>query len=313
MKIACIALMDNGNFMRHAARGLRDYCGLDAVAYVANPDTYVNIPDETVEPWQPRSGYPDADFYLLNDHTYFYHYRHFRKFPRLVKCNGTFARDQGGWFMWDHIKHDTTYISSPCDWTLAAALPFSIQTIGPLYDHRLIPPPTRPQDKITICHAPTTKHKGTDAILKHLHPYRKDNTIEIDIITRTPWQQAIIRKANAHIFIDQYTKGQPNHQGRARGAFGINTIEALELNSIVLNNPLHPYVHHHLNPIPMLEFPQDLETAIYTAQTYYTQGESVLQAFNNSNNYQSWARRHFDISQKSYELRDWIEWVINHD
>ena len=135
-------MMDNGNWMKHAATGLRDYCHMNATAYVQNPPTYVTIPDPDVERWNGQD-IPDGDFYLLNDHTYFYHYRKLKDKPRLVKCNGTFARDQGGWFMWDYIKHGTLYLSSPCDISLAAALPFSIQTIGPLYDHQH-----------TCCHTP---------------------------------------------------------------------------------------------------------------------------------------------------------------
>jgi hypothetical protein len=296
MKILCVAMMDNGNFMKHAATGLRDYCRVDATAYVQNPPTYVSIPDETVERWNGHpDSIPDADAYLLNDHTYFHHYRFFKDKPRLVKCNGTFARDQGGWFMWDYIKHGTPYLSSPCDYSLASALPFSIQTLPPLIDMRLLPPSNFPEDSIRVGHAPTTDHKGTT-----LHKHRRNNTIDIDIITGTPWQDAILRKSKCHIFIDQYTVDEPDVAKRARGAFGINAIEALAMGSLVLNNPLHPYVHGHYHAIPLLTFPDDLTLAL-TADFQQIHNTPQIEP--------QWAKRHFDLSTQAPKLKELIEWM----
>jgi hypothetical protein len=289
-------MMDNGNFMKHAATGLRDYCNLDATAYVQNPPTYVNIPDETVERWNghPES-LPDADAYILNDHTYFHHYRFFKDKPRLVKCNGTFARDQGGWFMWDYIKHNTLYLSSPCDYSLASALPFSIQTLPPLIDMRLLPPPSFDAEKILVGHAPTNPSKGTKHILKLLHKHRRNNTIDIDIITATPWTEAILRKSKCHIFIDQYTVDEPDVAHAARGAFGVNAIEALAMGSVVLNNPLHPYVLGHFDP-PMYPL-SELDYHLNRIDPATLSHEGAIH----------WAKRHFDLSSQAPKLKTWLD------
>jgi hypothetical protein len=298
--------MDNGNFCRHAARGLRDYCGVDATAYAANPDTYVNIPDPTVERWNPHTGdYPDADFYLLNDHTYFYHYRYFKDHPRLVKCNGTFARDQGGWFQWDYVKHNTHYLSSPCDYTLARALPFTIQSIPPLIDARLFPSPNRPTDTIRVGHAPTNPYKGTKTILAALHPYRQAGTITIDLIQHAPWTECMDRKAQCHLFIDQAPPDAP-HPGVARGAFGINAIESLALGSIVLNEPLHPYVEQHIPYIQayISRFPEQLAFLIKGAHRYVAEEHTQRSKY---------AQQHFDLSTQAPKLHDWIRVILNDD
>ena len=307
MKIACIGMMDNGNFLRHAARGLRDYCGCTAMAWIQNPDTYVNIPDDTVIRWHPHgqqgrdiNEYPDADFYLLNDHTYFHHYRFFKDKPRLVKCNGTFARDQGGWFQWDYVKHNTHYLSSPCDYTLARALPFTIQSIPPLIDVRLFPAPNF-GETIRVGHAPTNPYKGTKAILEALHPYKRKGMIEVDLITQTPWTDAIQRKAQCHIFIDQAPPDVP-HPGVSRGAFGINAVEALALGSLVLNEPLHPYVlHHYDGGIPLFQFPESLSYLLTSLQDPTHTIEPAP----------DWARDHFDISTQVPRIKDWIDYLCS--
>lgn len=292
--------MDNGNFMKHAAVGLRDYCNVDATAYIANPPTYVNIPDKTIKKLRPPD-FPDADVYLLNDHTYFYHYRHFKDKPRIVKCNGTFARDMGDWFMGDYLRHGTLLLSSPCDYSLASALPFSIQTIGPLYDHRLLPEPAFSKDKIMVGHAPTNPHKGTQHILNALHKYRKNGTIDIDIITDTPWTEAIQRKAHCHIFIDQYTVQEADTPGTARGAFGINAIESLDLGSLVMTNPLHPYVIQHLPRHPLYTFPEHLTQALTSIGEYTARPET--------HSTPEWTRYYFDLYYQAPRLLAWIKYV----
>jgi hypothetical protein len=285
-------MMDNGNFMKHAATGLRDYCHVKATAYVQNPPTYVNIPDTTVERWNgDPTTLPDADCYLLNDHTYFHHYEHFKEKPRLVKCNGTFARSMGGWFMWDYTKHGTLYLSSPCDYTLASALPFSIQTLPPLIDIRLLPEPAFSPDTILVGHAPTNDTKGTKEILAALHPYRKRGDITIDMITETPWTEAILRKARCHIFIDQVNDW---------GAFGINAVESLALGSLVLNSPLHGYTQHHFRKTLLHVFPDDLDNLLSTPLN-----DLLVPNHYNTDT----ARQFFDLSTQAPKLVAWVRYV----
>lgn len=296
MKIAFISIMDNGNWCRHMARGLRDYCTLDAISYALDEDTYLNIPDQTVKPlYSQYSGeLPDADIYVTNDHTYFQLTDKFPK-PCIIKCNGTFARKYGPWFEADRIKHGNLYITSNTDYTLASALGFSVQTIGPVYDHRLLPKPAFDPDTIIVGHAPTGPSKGTEAIAKVLAPYRKNKQIEIDFITKVPWQECIERKSRCHIFIDQVNEW---------GAFGINAIESLALGSSVLNSPLHPYVHQHwhgftnASRIPILEFPTHLKHAL---KTHF---QPQTREFNTG-----WAQAHFDLWYQAPKLKDWITWL----
>jgi hypothetical protein len=301
MKIACLALLDNGNFMRHLARGLRDYCHIDATAYHGSPDTYLHIPDPTVKPWPDyATRIPDADAYVLNDHTYLQLCQQFKDKPRMVRCSGTFTRDVGGWMQWDYVKHGTLYVSTPCDYTVASALPFSIQTLTPLIDHRLLPPSNFPDDHIIVGHAPTNPFKGTRAILQALHPYRKAGTITIDVIEDTPWQDAIKRKARCALFIDQVTDQEPDHPGTARGAFGVNALESLALGSQVLANPLHPYTMQHYPDCPIHPFPNDFERCLKWVQDppeWHTHGAA-------------WAIWNFDIQIQAPKWHQWLTWLL---
>ena len=297
MKVAFLSIMDNGNWCRHMARGLRDYCGIDAVSYALQEDTYLNIPDDTVESlWKCYEGtLPDADFYITNDHTYFQLTDKFPK-PTIIKCNGTFARKYGAWFEADRLRNGNLYITSNTDYTLARALGFSVQTIGPVYDHRLLPKPDFSTDRIWIGHAPTGPTKGTQDIAKHLQKYRRDGTVHIDFITNTPWKECIKRKSRCHIFIDQVNDW---------GAFGINAIESLALGSMVLNSPLHPYVRQHITHNPLFIFPEQLPTALSIPnQRTPTEYQVQEQA-------QHWAKQYFDISTQAPKLKDWITWLQN--
>ena len=300
MKVACLALLDNGNFMRHAARGLRDYCQVDATAFHGSPDHYLHIPDDTVQPFDAFNT-DDYDVFLLNDHTYYAYHHVFQDQPRLVKCNGTWAKAHRAWLTHDYTRHDTLYLSSPLDVTVARALPFSIQTLPPLIDTRLLPPPRFPDDTITVGHAPTSKRKGTPYILDQLYPYTRTHTIDVDVITDTPWTDAIQRKAQCHIFIDQATQHDPDPTVAARGAIGVNALESLALGSLVLANPLHPYVHHHFPDITeyIERFPHRLEWAINWAGTHPFTDTATR-----------WAEDHFDIKTQAPRLHDWLQEVI---
>jgi hypothetical protein len=149
-----------------------------------------------------------------------------------------------------------------------------------------------------VGHAPTTIHKGTKAILTELYPYQQAGTITVDIITDVPWHQCQERKAQCHIFIDQYTIHDPNPEIAKRGAIGVNAIESLYYGSIVLANPLHPYLTHHYPTLPpIFPFLDELDDAINKPHAY------------NKDHFIRWAKDYFDISTQAPKLKELIQWI----
>lgn len=312
MRVALVAVMDNGNTMRHLARGLRDYCGVDATLYMLGKDTHVNVPDGSVARLTVEEGKVGwlgtmADALITNDHTYFQFTEELRDRWQtiLVKCNGTYARKYGPWFEADRQRHGTTYVTSPADYTLASALGFSIQTLGPLIDHRLLPKPDQQPGKIIVGHCPTSDAKGTQEVIEALQTYRKRGDIEIDLVEGQPWSDCVQRKARHHIHIDQWN---------TLGAFGINAVEALALGSLVINSPLHPYVRMHYTldtgapDTPFIDY-QTLKECVHAAINHIHERRKQYLPIATPHGRQ-WALRHFDIKHQAPRWHKLIQHLI---
>lgn len=313
MKIACLTTLDNGNTLRHLARGLRRHTGADATAYCHHQDWYLHVPDPTIDRWNNYPEIPDADAYIISDHTFIelhppaQTHPQFWNHPVLVKCNGHFARANGP-FLQHRISlypNPPILVTSPCDYTLASAVGFSIQTLGPLTDKETYPPTVdrEPPSTIRISHC-ARPGKGTPQILKTLQPYRRKKNIEIDIITETPWQECMTRRAKTHIHIDQWPSPQYNMM-----AFGISTVEALIQGCIAINGPLHPYVQHHLPDHPIIERPS-LSDSLDTAIELLTSPDSHPGLLTYMNNEAAkWATEHFDVSTQAPRWHELLTWM----
>lgn len=311
MKVACLTALDNGNTLRHIARGLRRHTPAEATAYCHHKDWYLHVPDPEIDRWHSYPEIPDADAYIISDHTYDHHdiYSHIPEgTPILVKCNGHFARNNGESLQ--ELVKDTKAIlvTSPCDYTLASAVGFSIQTLGPLTDQQTYPQtPPRPtpkeNDGIVISHC-ARPGKGTPTILRALQPYRRKKNITLDIITETPWSDCMQRIAASHIYIDQW----PDHQYNLQ-AFGVSTVEALMHTCIAINGPLHPYVEHHLPGHPIVTRPS-IQDSLDTAIQFLTstdQHPGVLTFMRREAH--RWATDHFDVSTQAPRWHELLEWM----
>jgi hypothetical protein len=304
MRVACLTTLDNGNTMRHLARGLRRLPGVEATAYCKHKDWYLHVPDETIDRWSEYPTPPDADAHIIHDHTYIDldQKQLLPSTPTLVKCNGTFARNYAPLLTHAAREHGATLVSSPCDHSLASRLGYSIQTLGPLTDTHTYPnrPVKGDHPPVIITHC-ARGTKGTQEILRQLQPYRRRADIEVDIITETPWEENMLRKARSHIYIDQY-KPTPTIPGAAWQAFGVSAVESLILGCLVITNPLHPYVHQHYPDQPFITRPtitESLETAL-----------QILEGNNHTTNMdRQWALDHFDVENQAPRWHRQLRWM----
>lgn len=98
-------------------------------------------------------------------------------------------------------------------------------------------------DKLTIAHSPFLPNKmiekGTAHIKKGIMDRFGDSVI-FDVITETPWEEAMKRKAKSHIFIDQlYNEEDPWGVSVLHPSIGKSGIEAMHLESLVFTRGKH--------------------------------------------------------------------------
>lgn len=97
-------------------------------------------------------------------------------------------------------------------------------------------------NKLTIAHSPWVPskaiEKGTCYIKEGIESY--SDTVVFDIITNTPWEDALKRKAKSHIFIDQiFNKENEYRIGLMNPGMGKSGIEAMHLESLVITRGQH--------------------------------------------------------------------------
>ena len=97
-------------------------------------------------------------------------------------------------------------------------------------------------DKITVAHSPFLPNKaiekGTRYIKEGIEHY--GDAVTLDIITTTPWEEAMERKSRSHIFIDQlYNKEDPWGVELMHPSIGKSGIEAMHLESLVFTRGRH--------------------------------------------------------------------------
>ena len=100
------------------------------------------------------------------------------------------------------------------------------------------------------------------------------------------------------------TVEEPDVAKRARGAFGINAVESLAMGSIVLTNPLHPYVKEHLPTFTRLlwKFPDTLDTILTNIEQYMYRDEI-------QDTRKLITRHHFDLRSQAPKLLAWLRYV----
>jgi len=85
---------------------------------------------------------------------------------------------------------------------------------------RFVPLPHRAEKILRIGHAPTNRAaKGSDVIIPVVQELEKEFPVQLILIENLPYQEAIQRKAQCHIFIDQI----------GDLGYGINSLEALAM------------------------------------------------------------------------------------
>jgi len=114
------------------------------------------------------------------------------------------------------------------------------------FDTSKFNPKTKINKKVRVVHAPTNRfYKGSDTIINVCDAYHKNGEIEFDLVENVSHEEALKRKYQADIFIDQL--GDKGGWG-----YGMNSVEALamgictitEMNNTYHNFiPDHPFVH----------------------------------------------------------------------
>lgn len=114
------------------------------------------------------------------------------------------------------------------------------------FDTSQFSPKTQLNDKIKVVHAPTNRfYKGSDTIINVCETYHNRGEIEFDLIENVSHKEALVRKNQADIFIDQL--GDKGGWG-----YGMNSVEALAMGICTITEmndsyqqfiPNHPFVH----------------------------------------------------------------------
>ena len=107
-------------------------------------------------------------------------------------------------------------------------------------------------EKIRVAHAPTNReYKGSDIIIKVCNKLQSEGEIIFDLIENLPHQEALQRKKQANIFIDQV--GDQGGWG-----YGMNSVESLSMGICTLTEmnkeyekfiPDHPFISINQNTI----------------------------------------------------------------
>lgn len=242
------------------ARGLRDYAGMDATCIRAR-NTYLDYPcdveDHGYQRPETQRLIAEADLVVANADLYHRNHQMLRGKRVIVKVHGTYARQYEGWWALDHQRRGTVYVASPCDKQLWQAVPCAHTHIPPMMDHRLLPEPNPPADRLVVGVCATKPHpvKGTDRILEALRALEGKGLIEVDYFEFLPWRGrdmdgeykpgALDRKAGWHAAA--YNAAPPGSP--AYGAYGLSTIESLMLEHVVVAHPSHWVRSHFTGPI----------------------------------------------------------------
>jgi len=124
--------------------------------------------------------------------------------------------------------------------------------------------PGRAEMPIHIGHSPTRRElKGTDAVIRAVGEVKRHHDVELVLIERLPYEEAIRLKSSCHIFIDQV--GNTGGTG-----YGMSSVEALAMGIPTITDfasdlaeflPDHPFIlaePHNLAEriVPLIEDPE---------------------------------------------------------
>jgi hypothetical protein len=307
-RVVVLVDMDHAGQGYLLARGLRDYAGFDA-ACIRSRNTYMDYPCDVEDPKYERPEtqrlIKEADLAVCNAEIYFHNHALLRGKPLIVKAHGTFARSLSGWWAADHLRRGTVYVTSPCNKSLWQAVPCSLTHIPPMMDHRLLPEPSPPADRLVVGVSATKPHpfKGVDRILAALKPLEKRGLLELDYFEYMPWRGrdkdgehqpgALDRKAGWHAAAYNVApKGSPSH-----GGYGVSSVESLMLRQAVVAQPCH-WVRSHF----ALDQPPFWDLDTFT--NYIREGKPIKP----DKRARKWAMKHHDIKNQIWK---WYQLIMD--
>lgn len=182
-------------------------------------ETYIGYPrHRSYQPNEAQRLYDAADV-VLHHNTLAAHDRHDRgqRKPAVLLHHGTIFRDHHAELAAAAHAAGALQIASTLDLTL---LEPDVEWVPTPYDlvwlRQIRAEHYRPSPFIRIAHAPTNRAvKGTEAVIAAVERLARRHEIAFDLIERARWDECLVRKAQADIFVDQLVLG-----------YGCNAVEA---------------------------------------------------------------------------------------
>lgn len=306
MRVFLFAMTDNGQQHALLAEAMRDHLGWEAMSMIRQ-HTYLEYKTD----WLLEKDADDANEYIktadviiLQDVLMDVEDLDIRKYAthKNTIINGTGSVMRRNMLLTQRAQHDGWAVV-PClaDETLSTKIcspPFE-NWIVPINHIRTIAIDKKPNDIVSICHAPTaTGVKGTEMIEKILQPMIDDGSVQYERITGVSWEEAIKRKAKHHILLDSF--------GNLTQTYGAgNALEGLALKQTVISK-ISPWAYCLHTDLPMVTtWKKDIGEVIKN-EIFREQHE--LNTLRKSLALQ-WVRKHFAAKEVVEHWKHYIEWV----
>jgi glycosyltransferase involved in cell wall biosynthesis len=157
-----------------------------------------------------------------------------------------------------------------------------------------------PHSPVRICHAARNPYKGTKFLVEAVERLSKDFEIELVLLRDLSHAEALRRKAECDIFVDQLT----NEGG---WGYGMSSVEALAMGLPVLTN-IPPQMESRIALHPFIQ--ADQSTIHDNLRELLSNPERALQAVRDG---QQWVREHHDVRHvvdhlySLYEHHGWLK------
>ena len=308
MKILCLAVQDHAAQQYLLARGLRDYAKLDAKS-IRLENTYMDYPTDVHGGSDDyiQGQIEDADLLIMNDDFYNKFRPRVMHKPRVVKCHGTFTRLLSGWHHQDWLVNKTLYVASPI-WTLSSSVGFCVQHIPPMTDHRLLPDPDPPSDKLIVgCATRNDPYKGLD--VDSLKKINEMDGVEVQQIEYMPWQSRTVDGKHVPGALEVKSKWHVVYEWTREPSYGLNVVECLMMGQSAvchLGSWTAGFFTHDVPPFWTLESFQ------HYLKNLHSKTPTDLWDETHQNDRRGWAIRNHDLSTQIPKWRHLIEWVMQH-
>lgn len=230
--------------------------GYDATNVVMSPNGYLNYKCD-VPLWERKDfeiKWDDYDFFVLrwlpdaagNPSTRMIadliRQGVIRRNNCIIRVHGSDARYYPHEYLGLNLQHNLTTIVNGYDYSLASRIGFAIQFIPFMVDTDKLWTIAQKTERngakdgnTWISHSPTDpSKKGTNAFVKAVKELKAEGVkIEADIITQTPYDEAIVRKAACDLCFDQASIEM------GIGTFGMSLIEALAMGKYCIGQYNH--------------------------------------------------------------------------